>query len=137
VRSFFLYCTYRKKFSCCRSQRICFPFQCSVTCGRGVQKRELKCSFKGRNGRYRTVPARKCKRSRRPSVSLHKTCAFAACRSGSNDSDASSPQVTTRHAYARHHRRSGDVHRRRRARWITGTWQKVGLFEAVQSFEAL
>nr|XP_018673460.1 A disintegrin and metalloproteinase with thrombospondin motifs 18 isoform X1 [Ciona intestinalis] len=101
--------------------------QCSVTCGEGIQRRELKCSFKGRNGRYRPVVARRCRRARRPEVSLEKTCTLSTCPSPRR---ISSSVVTPRsNAYNSHFSQTGAVpsYRRRSARWIVGTWQKCSV----------
>nr|CAB3219994.1 A disintegrin and metalloproteinase with thrombospondin motifs 18 [Phallusia mammillata] len=95
--------------------------QCSATCGSGVQRRQLRCSYKRKNGQYRPVNERRCKSSRRPAISLQKSCTQPACPSTQSDT----PSVSTRGGY-NHYRRSG-AFSHRSARWITGTWQKCSV----------
>ncbi|CAK8692752.1 unnamed protein product [Clavelina lepadiformis] len=97
--------------------------QCSATCGTGVQTRELQCSYKNSNGQYRRVGARRCKRVRQPGVSLQKECSLAPCPEQGNS------QVTTTSSsrYQQNYRKKHQLHARRSARWIAGTWQKCSV----------
>uniref|UniRef100_A0A8C2VJE8 ADAM metallopeptidase with thrombospondin type 1 motif 16 n=2 Tax=Chinchilla lanigera TaxID=34839 RepID=A0A8C2VJE8_CHILA len=53
--------------------------QCSVTCGRGVQKRFLKCAEKYVSGKYRELASKKCSHLLQPDLELERTCAPFPC----------------------------------------------------------
>ncbi|KAM5264429.1 A disintegrin and metalloproteinase with thrombospondin motifs 16 [Ctenodactylus gundi] len=53
--------------------------QCSVTCGRGTQKRFLKCAEKYASGKYRELASKNCSPLPRPDLELQRTCAPFPC----------------------------------------------------------
>ncbi|XP_072317058.1 A disintegrin and metalloproteinase with thrombospondin motifs 16 [Eucyclogobius newberryi] len=53
--------------------------QCSVTCGRGVQARFIKCAEKDTAGKYRELAAKKCQHVPKPTVDLQRACTLAEC----------------------------------------------------------
>uniref|UniRef100_A0A8D0HE83 ADAM metallopeptidase with thrombospondin type 1 motif 16 n=1 Tax=Sphenodon punctatus TaxID=8508 RepID=A0A8D0HE83_SPHPU len=53
--------------------------ECSVTCGRGVQRRSLKCAEKYVSGKYQELAPKKCSHVQKPSLELEQVCILAAC----------------------------------------------------------
>ncbi|XP_048223992.1 A disintegrin and metalloproteinase with thrombospondin motifs 16 [Perognathus longimembris pacificus] len=53
--------------------------QCSVTCGRGTQKRFLRCAETYVSGKYRELPSKKCWLLPRPDLELQRGCALPPC----------------------------------------------------------
>ncbi|XP_034142841.1 A disintegrin and metalloproteinase with thrombospondin motifs 16 [Esox lucius] len=53
--------------------------ECSVTCGRGIQTRFVKCAEKDSAGKYRELASKKCHHVAKPSVVLHRGCSLAEC----------------------------------------------------------
>ncbi|KAG2464767.1 ICE1 protein, partial [Polypterus senegalus] len=53
--------------------------ECSVTCGKGIQKRLLKCAEKDDEGKYKELAAKKCQHIPKPSLDLEKECDLPAC----------------------------------------------------------
>ncbi|KAL2084879.1 hypothetical protein ACEWY4_020397 [Coilia grayii] len=53
--------------------------QCSVTCGVGVQKRQLKCAEKDVEGKYQELVAKRCQQAAQPSVELQRACVQSEC----------------------------------------------------------
>uniref|UniRef100_A0A8C4SLX1 ADAM metallopeptidase with thrombospondin type 1 motif, 16 n=1 Tax=Erpetoichthys calabaricus TaxID=27687 RepID=A0A8C4SLX1_ERPCA len=53
--------------------------ECSVTCGKGFQKRLLKCAEKDDEGKYKELAAKKCQHIPKPSIDLEKECDLSAC----------------------------------------------------------
>uniref|UniRef100_A0A8C2RT26 A disintegrin and metalloproteinase with thrombospondin motifs 18 n=1 Tax=Capra hircus TaxID=9925 RepID=A0A8C2RT26_CAPHI len=53
--------------------------ECSVSCGLGVRKREVKCSEKAFQGKLITFPERRCRSIKRPNLDLEETCNRGPC----------------------------------------------------------
>ncbi|XP_055504807.1 A disintegrin and metalloproteinase with thrombospondin motifs 18 [Leucoraja erinacea] len=53
--------------------------ECSVSCGPGLQKRELKCSEKSVSGKYVPFPQRRCRHLPKAKVDLERACNMGAC----------------------------------------------------------
>ncbi|XP_048253836.1 A disintegrin and metalloproteinase with thrombospondin motifs 16-like [Haliotis rufescens] len=53
--------------------------QCSVTCGSGTKRRELRCSKSNRVGRFHTVDFHQCRHLARPNITLHNDCQVGDC----------------------------------------------------------
>ncbi|XP_048118097.1 A disintegrin and metalloproteinase with thrombospondin motifs 16 [Alosa alosa] len=53
--------------------------QCSVTCGVGVQKRQLKCAEKDAVGKYQELVAKRCQHASQPSLELQRACVQPEC----------------------------------------------------------
>ncbi|XP_060110492.1 A disintegrin and metalloproteinase with thrombospondin motifs 16 [Heteronotia binoei] len=53
--------------------------ECSVTCGKGVQRRTLNCAEKSVSGKYREVAPKKCSHLQKPSMDWEKTCILNLC----------------------------------------------------------
>uniref|UniRef100_A0A4W4FWN8 ADAM metallopeptidase with thrombospondin type 1 motif, 18 n=1 Tax=Electrophorus electricus TaxID=8005 RepID=A0A4W4FWN8_ELEEL len=53
--------------------------QCSVSCGAGVQRRELRCGVKDSAGGFTEFPARRCRNLHKPHTDLHQACSEDAC----------------------------------------------------------
>ncbi|XP_077919654.1 A disintegrin and metalloproteinase with thrombospondin motifs 18 [Halichoerus grypus] len=53
--------------------------ECSMTCGLGVRKREMKCSEKPFQGKLITFPERRCRNIKKPNLELEETCQRGAC----------------------------------------------------------
>ncbi|GAB5582502.1 A disintegrin and metalloproteinase with thrombospondin motifs 18 [Prionailurus iriomotensis] len=53
--------------------------ECSMTCGLGVRKREMKCSEKAFQGKLITFPERRCRHIKKPILDLEETCQRGAC----------------------------------------------------------
>ncbi|XP_030639093.1 A disintegrin and metalloproteinase with thrombospondin motifs 16 [Chanos chanos] len=55
--------------------------ECSVTCGKGLQTRFIKCAEKDVVGKYRELAPKKCHHVPKPSVELQRACVLADCPS--------------------------------------------------------
>ncbi|KAK2493422.1 hypothetical protein MC885_020448 [Smutsia gigantea] len=53
--------------------------ECSVTCGLGTRKREVKCSEKASQGKLITFPERRCRNIKKPNLDMEETCNRGAC----------------------------------------------------------
>ncbi|XP_025061578.1 A disintegrin and metalloproteinase with thrombospondin motifs 16 isoform X2 [Alligator sinensis] len=53
--------------------------ECSVTCGKGIQRRLLKCTEKYVSGKYRDLAPKKCSHLQKPNLDLEKDCILAVC----------------------------------------------------------
>ncbi|RXN15738.1 A disintegrin and metallo ase with thrombospondin motifs 16 [Labeo rohita] len=52
---------------------------CSVSCGKGLQLRVVKCAEKDVAGKYRELSAKKCQHVPKPSMELQQTCVLSDC----------------------------------------------------------
>ncbi|XP_056618367.1 A disintegrin and metalloproteinase with thrombospondin motifs 16 [Triplophysa dalaica] len=52
---------------------------CSVSCGKGLQARVVKCAEKDVAGKYRELSPKKCQHVPKPSTELQRTCVLADC----------------------------------------------------------
>ncbi|MGH0190200.1 UNVERIFIED_CONTAM: hypothetical protein FKN15_043320, partial [Acipenser sinensis] len=52
---------------------------CSVTCGKGIQKRLLTCAEKDVAGKYKELAPKRCHHVQKPAVQLERECNLAAC----------------------------------------------------------
>uniref|UniRef100_A0A8C1FW94 ADAM metallopeptidase with thrombospondin type 1 motif 16 n=1 Tax=Cyprinus carpio carpio TaxID=630221 RepID=A0A8C1FW94_CYPCA len=52
---------------------------CSVSCGKGLQLRVVKCAEKDTAGKYRELSAKKCQHVPKPSMELQRTCVLSDC----------------------------------------------------------
>ncbi|KAK1173419.1 A disintegrin and metalloproteinase with thrombospondin motifs 16-like [Acipenser oxyrinchus oxyrinchus] len=52
---------------------------CSVTCGKGIQKRLLNCAEKDVAGKYKQLAPKRCHHVQKPVVQLERECTLAAC----------------------------------------------------------
>ncbi|RXN02064.1 A disintegrin and metalloproteinase with thrombospondin motifs 16 [Acipenser ruthenus] len=52
---------------------------CSVTCGKGIQKRLLNCAEKDVAGKYKQLAPKRCHHVQKPAVQLERECTLAAC----------------------------------------------------------
>ncbi|XP_039260458.2 A disintegrin and metalloproteinase with thrombospondin motifs 18-like [Styela clava] len=103
--------------------------RCSVTCGEGQQTRQLKCSYKDRTGRYKSVNARKCGHAKKPNLSLVRTCSKRACPTITTLPETASQPTTSqprrmtspsRHVTHQHHKvLSG--------KWISSSWRQCSV----------
>ncbi|XP_067853626.1 A disintegrin and metalloproteinase with thrombospondin motifs 18 [Heptranchias perlo] len=59
--------------------------ECSVSCGPGLQKRELKCSEKSLSGKYLEFPQRRCRHLPKANVDLERVCNLGVCPKTSMD----------------------------------------------------
>ncbi|MBN3299948.1 ATS16 metalloproteinase, partial [Amia calva] len=53
--------------------------ECSATCGKGIQRRFIKCAEKDTAGKYKELVPKKCHHVPKPTVELQRECALAAC----------------------------------------------------------
>ncbi|XP_039619050.1 LOW QUALITY PROTEIN: A disintegrin and metalloproteinase with thrombospondin motifs 18 [Polypterus senegalus] len=53
--------------------------ECSITCGPGIEKRELKCCEKDANGKITEFPVRRCRNLPKPAVDLQQACNKGEC----------------------------------------------------------
>ncbi|XP_058878935.1 A disintegrin and metalloproteinase with thrombospondin motifs 16-like isoform X2 [Acipenser ruthenus] len=53
--------------------------ECSVTCGKGIQKRLLTCAEKDVAGKYKELAPKRCHHVQKPAVQLERECNLAAC----------------------------------------------------------
>ncbi|XP_067914831.1 A disintegrin and metalloproteinase with thrombospondin motifs 16 isoform X2 [Heterodontus francisci] len=53
--------------------------ECSVSCGKGIQKRHLKCANKDTSGKYKEFAYKRCNHLPRPNVELERACVLSAC----------------------------------------------------------
>lgn len=58
---------------------IKFSFQCSVTCGKGIQRRTLNCAEKYLTGKYRELAPKKCSYLQKPNIEMEKVCILHPC----------------------------------------------------------
>lgn len=107
--------------------------QCSTTCGSGIQRRELKCSTKDRNGRYHPVPSRKCRHARRPRISLTSSCSNNLCTGLTTTVSHVTTTASQRRKVGRPARvntlpgsSQDTIHKSSHTgQWISGSWQQV------------
>ncbi|XDV39743.1 hypothetical protein PO909_008934 [Leuciscus waleckii] len=52
---------------------------CSVSCGKGLQLRVVKCAEKDVAGKYRELSPKKCQNVPKPSTELQRTCVLPDC----------------------------------------------------------
>ncbi|XP_016097777.1 A disintegrin and metalloproteinase with thrombospondin motifs 16 [Sinocyclocheilus grahami] len=52
---------------------------CSVSCGKGLQLRVVKCAEKDVAGKYRELSPKKCQHVPKPSMELQRTCVLSDC----------------------------------------------------------
>ncbi|XP_053305766.1 A disintegrin and metalloproteinase with thrombospondin motifs 18 [Spea bombifrons] len=53
--------------------------ECSMTCGPGVKKRELKCGEKDNNGKLITYPQKRCRSLQKVNIALEQSCNNKPC----------------------------------------------------------
>ncbi|KAM6455045.1 A disintegrin and metalloproteinase with thrombospondin motifs 16 isoform 2-T2 [Liasis olivaceus] len=53
--------------------------ECSVTCGKGIQRRTLNCAEKYLSGKYRELAPKKCAHLQKPNIELEKVCTLHPC----------------------------------------------------------
>ncbi|ETE64196.1 A disintegrin and metalloproteinase with thrombospondin motifs 16, partial [Ophiophagus hannah] len=53
--------------------------ECSVTCGKGIQRRTLNCAEKYISGKYRELAAKKCSYLQKPNIEMEKVCILHPC----------------------------------------------------------
>ncbi|XP_008832791.1 A disintegrin and metalloproteinase with thrombospondin motifs 16 [Nannospalax galili] len=53
--------------------------QCTVSCGRGIQERFLKCAEKYASGKYQELASKKCLHLPKPDLELERTCVLFPC----------------------------------------------------------
>ncbi|XP_078543742.1 A disintegrin and metalloproteinase with thrombospondin motifs 16 isoform X1 [Lissotriton helveticus] len=53
--------------------------ECSSSCGKGMQKRLIKCAEKYDSGKYRELSPKKCSHLQKPTVEFEKECILKAC----------------------------------------------------------
>jgi len=58
---------------------LSFSLQCSVSCGKGLQLRVMKCTEKDVAGKYRELSPKKCQNVPKPSMELQRTCVLPDC----------------------------------------------------------
>src|SRR4029434_9623231 len=54
--------------------------QCSVSCGTGVHRRELRCGERDPRGGYVEFPIRRCRNLPKPPAELQQPCSSRPCR---------------------------------------------------------
>uniref|UniRef100_A0A4W3HNI1 ADAM metallopeptidase with thrombospondin type 1 motif 16 n=1 Tax=Callorhinchus milii TaxID=7868 RepID=A0A4W3HNI1_CALMI len=59
--------------------------ECSTSCGKGVQKRHLKCAVKDASGKYKDYAYKRCHHLPKPNIELERACILSACPRSSND----------------------------------------------------
>ncbi|XP_061101201.1 A disintegrin and metalloproteinase with thrombospondin motifs 18-like [Conger conger] len=63
-----------------RLQWISTPWgECSVSCGRGTQRRELRCGERSPGGGYTDLPQRRCRNLAKPALELQQACGGGVC----------------------------------------------------------
>lgn len=58
---------------------LSFSLQCSVSCGKGLQLRVVKCTEKDVAGKYKELSPKKCQHVPKPSMELQRTCVMSDC----------------------------------------------------------
>ncbi|KAL7984621.1 hypothetical protein Chor_003191 [Crotalus horridus] len=53
--------------------------ECSVTCGKGIQRRTLNCAEKYLSGKYRELAPKKCSYLQKPNIEMEKVCILHPC----------------------------------------------------------
>ncbi|XP_034267697.1 A disintegrin and metalloproteinase with thrombospondin motifs 16 isoform X2 [Pantherophis guttatus] len=53
--------------------------ECSVTCGKGIQRRTLNCAEKYLTGKYRELAPKKCSYLQKPNIEMEKVCILHPC----------------------------------------------------------
>ncbi|KAG8133135.1 hypothetical protein E2320_010953, partial [Naja naja] len=53
--------------------------ECSVTCGKGIQRRTLNCAEKYISGKYRELAAKKCSYLQKPNIEMEKFASYILC----------------------------------------------------------
>ncbi|XP_025019242.1 A disintegrin and metalloproteinase with thrombospondin motifs 16 isoform X2 [Python bivittatus] len=53
--------------------------ECSVTCGKGIQRRTLNCAEKYLSGKYRELAPKKCAHLQKPNIEMEKVCILHPC----------------------------------------------------------
>ncbi|XP_064193284.1 A disintegrin and metalloproteinase with thrombospondin motifs 18-like [Anguilla rostrata] len=53
--------------------------ECSASCGRGTQARELRCGERSPRGAYAEFPPRRCRNLPKPALELRQACSQGAC----------------------------------------------------------
>ncbi|KAJ8417741.1 hypothetical protein AAFF_G00225840 [Aldrovandia affinis] len=53
--------------------------ECSVSCGTGAQKRELRCGERQPHGGHSELPIRRCRNLPKPALELQRACSKGAC----------------------------------------------------------
>ncbi len=56
-----------------------FSLQCTVSCGKGLQLRVVKCAEKDVAGKYKELSGRKCQHVPKPSMELQRSCVLSDC----------------------------------------------------------
>ena len=97
-------------------------FQCSSSCGRGFQRRKLKCTYQRFNGEYKRVKAGKCDGVKKPEVTFKKTCFVNAC---SEITNRSVPILTSPTTSRNNNHDEIARNYQLTAQWMAGGWQKV------------
>ncbi|XP_055515067.1 A disintegrin and metalloproteinase with thrombospondin motifs 16-like [Leucoraja erinacea] len=59
--------------------------ECSVTCGKGIQKRHLKCADKDTSGKYKEFAYKRCNHLPRPNLELERACVVRVCPKPPNE----------------------------------------------------
>ena len=112
-------------------------FQCSKSCGEGIKRRQLKCTYKSRSGKIYHVRSKRCKRIKKPDdwkADRTATCLVRSCLT--TVAMTTTPTPTTVRTTSERLRRI-EVNEREsalqtgltEAGWITGNWQQVGLIK--------